>query len=69
LAMTPRAKKQSGRQLEALAGAFRRLPVPVIGHIEKGALVFDLRCLDAETLFVEQLEKLTIVRSEAEAEP
>jgi L-seryl-tRNA(Ser) seleniumtransferase len=60
LAMEPRAKKQSGRLLEQLATAFRRLPVPVIGHIEKGALVLDLRCLDAETLFVEQLAELDI---------
>jgi L-seryl-tRNA(Ser) seleniumtransferase len=60
IAIVPRAKKQSGRLLEALATAFRRLPVPVIGHIEKGALVFDLRCLDVETLFVEQLARLDI---------
>ena len=66
LAIVPCAKKQSGRLLEALAAAFRKLPVPVIGHIEKGALVFDLRCLDAETLFVEQLAKLDIVASEME---
>ncbi len=69
LAITPRAKKQSGRQLEALAAAFRRLPVPVIGHIEKGALILDFRCLDAETLFVEQLEKLSRMPLDAEAEP
>lgn len=60
LAITPRARKQSGRQLDALAAALRRLPMPVIGHIEKGALVLDLRCLDDEALFVEQLEKLAI---------
>ena len=66
LAIVPRAKKQSGRLLEAMATAFRRLPVPVIGHIEKGALVFDLRCLDAETLFVEQLAGLDIDTSVVE---
>src|SRR5690606_15551227 len=48
LAITPRAKKQSGRQLEMLVSAFRQLPVPVIGHIEKGALILDFRCLDDE---------------------
>ena len=68
IAITPRAKKQAGRQLEALATAFRRLPIPVIGHIEKGALLFDMRCLDAETQFVEQLDRL-VWRSDAEAEP
>lgn len=66
LALTPCTKKQSGRQLEALAAAFRRLPIPVIGHIQKGALVFDCRCLDDETAFVEQLGKLAIMPVEAE---
>ena len=66
LAVAPQAKKQSGRLLDALAAAFRRLPVPVIGHIEKGALVFDLRCLDAETLFVEQLARLDVDASGGE---
>jgi L-seryl-tRNA(Ser) seleniumtransferase len=60
VAITPRARKQSGRQLDALSVAFRRLPVPVIGHVAKGALVFDLRCLDDETVFVEQLAKLDV---------
>ncbi|MFN3746407.1 MAG: L-seryl-tRNA(Sec) selenium transferase [Hyphomicrobiaceae bacterium] len=69
LAITPRARKQSGRQLEALAKAFRQLPVPVIGHIEKGALVFDCRCLDAEAIFVEQLAKLALVPGDGEAGP
>jgi L-seryl-tRNA(Ser) seleniumtransferase len=69
LAITPRARKQSGRQLEALAAAFRRLPIPVIGHIEKGALVFDCRCLDTEPAFVEQLEKLAVTQGDAEAGP
>ncbi len=68
LAISPRAKKQSGRQLDALASAFRGLPIPVIGHIEKGALILDFRCLDDEPAFVEQLEKLTFARHETEAE-
>jgi L-seryl-tRNA(Ser) seleniumtransferase len=66
--MSTRARK-SGRLLEALATAFRRLPIPVIGHIEKGALVFDLRCLDAETAFVEQLAQLVVPSGGAETEP
>jgi L-seryl-tRNA(Ser) seleniumtransferase len=68
LSITPRSKKQAGRQLEALGTALRRLPIPVIGHIEKGALILDFRCLDAETTFVEQLDKLAISRGDAEAE-
>jgi len=69
LAIAPRAKKQSGRQLDALAAALRRLPIPVIGHIEKGALILDFRCLDDETSFVEQLEKLAPALTGKEAEP
>jgi L-seryl-tRNA(Ser) seleniumtransferase len=69
LAISPRVKKQSGRQLDALALAFRRLPISVIGHIEKGALVLDFRCLDDEAAFVEQLEKLVLAPLDAEAEP
>lgn len=47
----------SGAALRRLASAFRGLPVPVIGRIEDGALVLDLRCLDEkdETGFVDQL--------------
>ena len=36
----------SGTALRRLASAFRNLPVPVIGRIEDGALVLDLRCLE-----------------------
>lgn len=42
---------QDGKNVEELAALFRKLPVPVIGRISKGALVFDLRCLlDPENL-------------------
>jgi L-seryl-tRNA(Ser) seleniumtransferase len=60
IAIAPRDKKQSGRRLDALSSALRRLPVPVIGRIEKGALILDLRCLDEEAEFVAQLETLTL---------
>ena len=45
----------SGRALEARAAAFRRLPVPVIGRISGGRLLFDLRTLDDEDAFLSQL--------------
>jgi L-seryl-tRNA(Ser) seleniumtransferase len=32
--------------------------VPVVGRIEDGCLKFDLRCLDDEDGFVEQLSQL-----------
>jgi L-seryl-tRNA(Ser) seleniumtransferase len=44
----------------SLSGAFRRLPIPVIGHVHKGSLLLDLRCLDDEAGFVSQLTSLTI---------
>jgi L-seryl-tRNA(Ser) seleniumtransferase len=48
-----------GRRLDSLAGAFRLLPKPVVGKIHKGCLVFDLRCLEDESRFVEQLRHLS----------
>jgi L-seryl-tRNA(Ser) seleniumtransferase len=43
---------------ERIASAFRNLPVPVIGRIQDGAFILDLRCLENEALFLAQLEKL-----------
>ena len=50
LALRPVAA--SGKAVERLAQSLRDLPVPVIGHIEGGALVLDLRCLEDEAGFV-----------------
>ncbi|HRK17813.1 MAG TPA: L-seryl-tRNA(Sec) selenium transferase [Hyphomicrobiaceae bacterium] len=58
LAIAPSSRNQSGRHVETLAAAFRGLPVPVIGRIEKGALLFDLRCLDDEGAFAENFQGL-----------
>ena len=41
-----------------LAAAFRALPTPVIGRLQEGAFVLDLRTLEDEAAFVAQLEKL-----------
>lgn len=43
-----------------VAAAFRALPVPVIGRIEDGAFIMDLRCLEHEEEFVEQLKHLDL---------
>jgi len=58
LAIRPVAKRGAGRALAALAASLRGLPVPVIGRIESGALILDLRCLDDETGFVANLATL-----------
>ena len=59
IAIAPVGRKSAGTRLEALASAFRSLPIPVIGHVKDGALVLDLRCLDDEASFVAQLGQLS----------
>ncbi len=51
LAIRPRAQRGAGRALGRLAAAFRRLPIPVIGRVEDGAQILDLRCLEDEASF------------------
>lgn len=48
----------SGRRLSALADALRRLPVPIVGRVEDGALLLDLRCLEDEAGFAASLAHL-----------
>jgi L-seryl-tRNA(Ser) seleniumtransferase len=48
----------SGAAIEALARRLRELPVPVIGRIDAGRVILDLRCLDDEAGFVAQLPAL-----------
>ena len=59
IVIAPAGRRRAGSRLEALAGAFRRLPIPVIGYIRHNALIFDLRCLDDEADFVAQLTELS----------
>jgi len=56
LRIAPRATR--GNAVDRLARAFRRLPLPVVGRVSDGALLFDLRCLDDEAGFVAQLTQL-----------
>ncbi len=49
----------SGSGLNDLAAALRRLPRPVIGRIEEGRLLLDLRCLRDEAGFIATLETLS----------
>jgi L-seryl-tRNA(Ser) seleniumtransferase len=50
--------RHAGGAVDRLARAFRDLPVPVIGRIADGALLFDLRCLEDEAGFSRQLALL-----------
>jgi L-seryl-tRNA(Ser) seleniumtransferase len=63
LAIRPVTDRGGGSVLNRIAKAFRDLPVPVIGRIHEGALVFDFRCLDDEAAFVAQLSKLDVSRA------
>jgi L-seryl-tRNA(Ser) seleniumtransferase len=56
LALTPR--NRSGTAAEKLARRLRSLPVPVIGRIEAGRVIVDLRCLEDEAEFAAQLAAL-----------
>ncbi|MDP6785980.1 MAG: L-seryl-tRNA(Sec) selenium transferase [Rhodospirillales bacterium] len=51
-------KRGSGAALKRIARALRGLPVPVIGRIHDGACVLDLRCLEDEAAFADQLVHL-----------
>ena len=48
----------SDSALRQLSAALRALPCPVIGRTQKGELLLDLRCLDDEKTFLEQLHLL-----------
>ena len=58
LAIRPAAG--GGGALKRLAACFAALPVPVIGRIADGALMFDLRCLEDAGAFRAQLADLSI---------
>ena len=54
---------RGGAGAGALAAAFRALPIPVIGRVRHGALLFDLRCLEEPERFLAQLPRLGLRRS------
>jgi L-seryl-tRNA(Ser) seleniumtransferase len=53
-------KKGNAARTDALAAAFRALPVPVVGRVQEGSLLFDLRCLEDEQGFCNQLAALKV---------
>jgi L-seryl-tRNA(Ser) seleniumtransferase len=58
--------KQRTALAAKLAAAFRALPVPVVGRVKDGAFIMDLRCLEHEQEFVEQLKHLDLERLTAD---
>ncbi len=61
LAMAPASSgRGSGVALNRLQAAWRSLPLPVIGHVRDGALCLDLRCLEDEAAFAQQLALLAV---------
>jgi L-seryl-tRNA(Ser) seleniumtransferase len=53
-----RGSAGGGRVIEDLARRLRALPTPVVGRIERGRLVLDLRCLIDEEAFLSNLSHL-----------
>jgi len=72
LALRPLGQRP-GAEVELLARRLRALPIPVIGRIEGGHVLLDLRCLEDETGFLDQLGLLSRAsgrpRESGEAEP
>ena len=59
LALAPRQSgKTDGRWLKDLAAAFRSQPVPMIGRITDNLFLLDLRTLDDEPLFANQIASM-----------
>lgn len=59
VAITPKSsRKGMGALLKRIAAEFRGLPIPVIGRIQDGAFLMDVRCLDDEAGFAHQLKQL-----------
>jgi L-seryl-tRNA(Ser) seleniumtransferase len=57
LALRCDGRKNSGRALEALSARLRQAPIPVIGRIESGALILDLRTLERPEAFLDSLAR------------
>jgi len=60
IAIRSARRRPSGRGLDAVAAAFRNLPIPVIGRIADQAFLLDLRSLEDETGFVRNLAALQL---------
>ncbi len=59
LVITPSARR-SGQATAAIAAALRKLPLPVIGRVKDGAIWLDLRALEDDKEFLEQLQQIAL---------
>lgn len=59
LVITP-AGKRSGQATSSILSALRKLPLPVIGRVKDGAVWLDLRALEDDTEFQQQLTHLAL---------
>jgi L-seryl-tRNA(Ser) seleniumtransferase len=62
LALRP-LDKPAGSSVEDTARALRAAPIPIIGRIEAGRVLLDLRCLEDEAEFLEQLRHIPGARA------
>ena len=69
IAIRPVKRKAQAGRLRRLSAAFRSLPVPVIGRIKNGEFILDLRCLDDEAAFLQQLNQLSIPSETTASDP
>jgi len=54
--------KRGGKELRRLSAALRGLPIPVIGRIDRNAVVLDMRCLSDEGDFITNFARLDLTR-------
>ena len=62
LALSSRGERVSAAEM---AARFRALSLPVIGRVQKGAFLLDLRCLEDESALTSQLPKLGLPGAQA----
>ncbi len=60
VAIGPHGEAGQGMSIETLAERFRHLPMPVIGRLNEGRLLLDMRCLDDVEGFLETVGGLEI---------
>ncbi|MEC9248007.1 MAG: L-seryl-tRNA(Sec) selenium transferase [Pseudomonadota bacterium] len=52
--------KREERQLKKLSAIFRKVPVPMLGRISDGSIIFDFRCLEKPDLMLKQIKQMEL---------